>query len=670
MVVDDFLSALDMEQCEVAQNTRGALCVRAGAGTGKTRAITYRIAQAVRTGVVRPQQILAVTFTKRAAGEMRSRLRNLGVYGVQARTFHSAALSQLRYFWPQAIGGRVPEIKESKAVFVSSAAAQLGMSNDSVTVRDLSAEIEWAKVSLIAPEDYPARAREAGRIGVANQTPEEIAQVIKLYEQLKTERAVIDFEDVILILIGILLDRPDIARAIRDQYTYFVVDEYQDVSPMQYRLLQLWLGGRKDICVVGDPAQTIFTFTGATSAYLENFSREFRGCAEVTLDRNYRSTPEIIALANTIVRSGTGVESIRLRAMNAEGSPVHFSVFSHGTQEAEGVARRIAHVRAQGVRLDRIAVLYRTNSQSQEFERALQESGIPYVLQGQESFFRRKEIREAMVALRVQARDTEHGKGLPDDLPDVVDKVLRSMGWRPEGPSIQGASRERWESLDTLRILAAELWEARRAGIREFVAELEERNADQNTPSTNAVVLSSLHAAKGLEWDIVFLVGLAQGVLPINYATEKTDIEEEKRLLYVGITRARSELYMSYAQAYGNRQGNKISQFLEEVWPKDQSRSTRARHRLAREAKQFEHEEAHVQEVFECLVSWRMGKAGELNKPAHFIFTDSALRSIVREMPKNLAELGKIRGIGTLKLTSYGLDILHILDKFRGSIGN
>lgn len=663
--MDDFLSALDSEQCEVAQQTRGALCVRAGAGTGKTRAITYRIAHAVRTGVVRPQQILAVTFTKRAAGEMRSRLRNLGVYGVQARTFHSAALSQLRYFWPQAIGGKVPEIKESKAAFVSSAAAQLGISNDSVTVRDLSAEIEWAKVSLVSPEDYPARAREAGRTGVANQNPEEIARVLKIYEQLKTERGVIDFEDVILILIGILLDRPDIARAIRDQYTYFVVDEYQDVSPMQHRLLQLWLGGRKDICVVGDPAQTIFTFTGATSTYLESFSREFRSCAEVTLDRNYRSTPEIIDLANTIVRSGTGVEPVRLRAMNAAGNPVHFLSFTHGSQEAEGVAQQITRLQMQGVRLDRIAVLYRMNSQSQEFEYALQKADIPYVLQGQESFFKRKEIREAMVALRVEARAAEQGAGVSGDLPDVVDKVLRSMGWRPEGPTIHGASRERWESLDTLRILSAELWEARRAGIREFVKELEERNADHNTPSTNAVVLSSLHAAKGLEWDIVFLVGLAEGVLPINYAEEKTDIEEEKRLLYVGITRARSELYMSYAHAYGNRHGNKVSRFLEEVWPKDQSRSTQARHRSVRDARQFEREDSQVQEAFERLNLWRASTAHELNKPAYLIFHDSVLRSIAREMPKDLVELGKIRGIGTLKLTNYGLDILRILDELR-----
>lgn len=663
--MDDFLSALDSEQCEVAQQTRGALCVRAGAGTGKTRAITYRIAHAVRTGVVRPQQILAVTFTKRAAGEMRSRLRNLGVYGVQARTFHSAALSQLRYFWPQAIGGKVPEIKESKAAFVSSATAQLGIPNDSVTVRDLSAEIEWAKVSLVSPEDYPARAREAGRIGAANQNPEEIARVLKIYEQLKTERGVIDFEDVILILIGILLDRPDIARAIRDQYTYFVVDEYQDVSPMQHRLLQLWLGGRKDICVVGDPAQTIFTFTGATSTYLESFSREFRSCAEVTLDRNYRSTPEIIDLANTIVRSGTGVEPVRLRAMNAAGNPVHFLSFTHGSQEAEGVAQQITRLQMQGVRLDRIAVLYRMNSQSQEFEYALQKAGIPYVLQGQESFFKRKEIREAMVALRAEARAAEQGAGVSGDLPDVVDKVLRSMGWRPEGPSMHGASRERWESLDTLQILSAELWEARRAGIREFVKELEERNADHNTPSTNAVVLSSLHAAKGLEWDIVFLVGLAEGVLPINYAEEKTDIEEEKRLLYVGITRARSELYMSYAHAYGNRHGNKVSHFLEEVWPKDQSRSTQARHRSARDAQQFEREDSQVQEAFERLNLWRASTAHELNKPAYLIFHDSVLRSIAREMPKDLVELGKIRGIGTLKLTNYGLDILRILDELR-----
>ena len=660
--MDDFLDVLDPEQRAVAQQTTGAICVRAGAGTGKTRAITYRIAQAVRTGAVRPQQILAVTFTKRAAGEMRSRLRNLGVEGVQTRTFHSAALSQLQYFWPQAIGGRVPEIKESKAALVSSAAAQLGIPNDSVTVRDLAAEIEWAKVSLITPEQYPARARETGRVGMSGRSPEDIARVMRLYEEIKTERAVIDFEDVILIMIGILIDRPDIARHIRDQYTYFVVDEYQDVSPMQHRLLQLWLGGRKNICVVGDAAQTIFTFTGAKSSYLEGFSREFRGCAEVTLNRNYRSTPEIIDLANTVVNSGVGVEAVHLRAMNESGSPVHFSAFMHGSQEAEEIVRNIERLRADGIRLDRIAVLYRINSQSQEFERALQTAGIPYVVQGQESFFKRKEIGEAMIALRAEARDILAGNGVSDDLPAVVDRVLRLMGWRPEGPQVRGASRERWESLDALRILAEDLWEVRHAGICEFVAELEERRADHNAPSTHAVILSSLHAAKGLEWDIVFLAGLAEGLMPITYANSQADIEEEKRLLYVGITRARRELYLSYAEAYGNRRGGKVSRFLEGLWPKTQSRSTQARHRAVKEMKDFERENPELLAVFDRLRVWRSQKAEELGKPTYTIFHDSTLRAIACAEPHNLEELGSIRGVGKLKLAAYGPGILKVLN--------
>lgn len=659
---ESLLSALDPEQRAVAEAVRAEVCVRAGAGTGKTRAITYRIAYAVRSGVVQPHNVLALTFTARAAGEMRSRLRDLGVQGVQARTFHSAALSQLRYFWPYAIGGHVPEVRESKAAIISAAAAQLDIPNDVPTVKDLASEIEWAKVSLIPPQDYPLKARQAGRTGVAGCSPEEIAECLKVYEDLKAERAVIDFEDVILILIGIMLDRPDITRTIREQYTYFVVDEYQDVSPMQHRLLQLWLGDRRDICVVGDAAQTIYSFTGAQSSYLENFAHTHKRAQEITLDRNYRSTPEIIELANEIVRDGAGVRAVHLRAMNPSGSSVTYSDYAHGSQEAERIVARIKHMQSRGQRLSDIAILYRTGAQSREFEQALGEAGISYQLQGQESFFKRQEVREAMVALRAQARDGAGGYA-PDgvQLPDSVEEVLRNMGWRPEGPSMKGASRQRWESLDSLRVLAQDMWTARKASLKEFVTELEERAELHNTPAINAVTLASLHSAKGLEWEVVFLAGMAEGLMPISYADSPQEIEEEKRLLYVGITRAKKELYISYARSYGNRASNTVSRFLEPLWPRSESRSTQARRRASKESAEFERENPSAYARFEKLRQWRAAVALELAKPAYLIFHDSALRAIALAEPQNLAELAQIRGIGTTKLSLYGPEILRVL---------
>ncbi|MCI5825602.1 MAG: ATP-dependent DNA helicase UvrD2 [Arcanobacterium sp.] len=685
MGTGDLLEALDPEQRAVAEATRGFVCVRAGAGTGKTRAITYRIAQAVRTGAVQPQNILAVTFTARAAGEMRSRLRNLGVHRVQARTFHSAALSQLRYFWPNAIGGHVPEIKESKAALVAAAAAQLGMPTDVPSVRDFAAEIEWAKVSLITPENYAAQAQQNGRVEVADQNPADIAHLLSAYEEVKAERGVIDFEDVILILIGIMLDRPDIARNIREQYSYFVVDEYQDVSPMQHRLLQLWLGDRRDLCVVGDSAQTIYSFTGARADYLETFSKEHSRAQEIELNRNYRSTPEIVSLANAVVATGTGVRPLHLRAMADSGAPVSFTSYEHGSQEAEKVAATIKRLSEGGIQLSDIAILYRTNAQSAEFEQALADAGIAFVLQGQESFFQRREVREAMVVLRAQAREEASGgrsatsalsssrandgmlaaerstNGDSAPLPELVEGALRNLGWRPQGPTAQGASRERWESLDALRGLAEELWEKRRARIGQFVAELEERAELHNVPLTNAVTLSSLHGAKGLEWNVVFLTGLAEGLVPISYARTPEAIEEEKRLLYVGITRARKQLFLSYARSYGARSANKLSRFLEPLWPQEASRSTQVRRRKAADLQQFQEEAPEVFALFEKLKEWRAQEAHSLGKPAYVIFHDATLRMIARVHPENLAQLGSIRGVGKTKLTTYGEAVLEVV---------
>lgn len=723
---DAFLAALDPEQRAVALAVRGPVCVRAGAGTGKTRAIIYRIAQAVRTGVVRPQNILAVTFTARAAGEMRSRLRSLGIPDVQARTFHSAALSQLRYFWPVAIGGHVPEIKESKAALVAEAATRLGMPTDAPTIRDLSAEIEWAKVSLITPEDYAFRARQAGRIEVAAQMPEAIGQLIAKYEEVKTERAVIDFEDVILVLIGIMLDRPDIARAIRAQYRYFVVDEYQDVSPMQHRLLQLWLGESRDLCVVGDAEQTIYSFTGASSRYLAGFTREFRGAQEIVLDRNYRSTPQIIALANELVKTDAGMQAVTLHAMQPAGAAVHFRDFPSPSAEADAIAAQIKQIMASpapaevaatlakrpdggtavsgagavspsagvvspdagaaasrdgaaraasdvtaaapaGVPLSRIAILYRTNSQSEEFERALTHAGIPYALQGAESFFQRASVREAMVALRSEARsgisqNSADNAALPSaPLPLLVEDVLRAMGWRPEGPEARGASRERWESLTTILELARTMQREKPRTLREFVKELEERAEFHHVPAVPAVTLASLHAAKGLEWEVVFLAGMAEGLLPISYARTPAQIAEEKRLLYVGVTRARAELFVSWAQSGGARGAGKVSRFLAPLWPQPVSRATAARRRAHAQEQALLAGEPAVFQTYQRLQHWRDQVAQARGVAPYRVVRDGVLRAVATANPQNLVQLAAVRNLGQRTLLTYGDQILQVL---------
>jgi len=578
MSADDLLDALDPEQRAVATALRGPVCVLAGAGTGKTRAITHRIAYGVRTGVYRPSSVLAVTFTARAAGEMRTRLRGLGVAGVQARTFHAAALRQLSYFWPKVIGGAPARLLEQKAQAVAEAARRVGLSVDRIGVRDLASEIEWAKVSLVPADDYERAVAAAGRPVPGGHDPQAVARLLAAYEQVKDERGVIDFEDVLLLLSAMLAERRDIAEEVRDQYRYFVVDEYQDVSPLQQHLLDQWLGGRHELCVVGDPSQTIYSFAGATPYHLTTFAAVHPGTTVVRLVRDYRSTPQVVALANTVIRGGrraSGPEPLELRALRPDGPEVGFRVYPDDDAEAAGVARAIARLVASGVPAAQVAVLYRTNAQSEAFEDALADQGIGYQVRGGERFFARRDVRDALVLLRGGARGAD-----PDvPMPQTVRDILRTVGWAEQPPAARGAARERWDAMQALVLLADELAATPRADgaavtVRDLVAELDERAAAQHAPPVDGVTLASLHAAKGLEWDAVFLVGLSEGLLPTALADGPAAIAEERRLLYVGITRAREHLELSYSRARlpGSRATRSPSRFLAGIWPDGGSR--------------------------------------------------------------------------------------------------
>ncbi|WP_253280606.1 ATP-dependent helicase [Arcanobacterium phocae] len=661
--VEQLLDALDPDQREVARHVHGPMAVLAGAGTGKTRAITHRIAYGVHSGAYDPRNILAVTFTTKAASEMRTRLRDLGVRPVNARTFHSAALSQLRYFWPQAIGGHVPEIKESKLALVSGAAASLGFDTNKPAIRDFAAEIEWSKVTLCPPEEYVVRAGEEERDYIAGTTYTDIAHLISRYEEAKAERGVIDFEDVILLLIGIMSDEPEIASIIRHQYQHFVVDEFQDVSPMQYRLLQLWLGDRKDLCVVGDVAQTIYSFAGAQSTYLAEFSRHFPQANIVTLNRDYRSTPQIVEAANTVISHGQIDGAVHLTSMLPSGRPVSFSIYQDDAEEASEIAGKILSLAASGMKYSDIAILYRTNAQSAVFETALNEAGIPVSIKDAERFFQRKDVKEAMVTLRSVARLPQH-KGLEDTVVDA----LKQVGWRPEPPVGRGAIRERWDALNTLRELAAAMEEKRDASISEFLAEMTERAELMNEPTSNSVTLASLHASKGLEWKAVFLVGMSEGLMPISLAKGSAGIEEERRLLYVGITRAKEELAISYARTNSGRADRKRSRFLDDIWPQEQSRATQARKKSAELAREFETKHAQDMGLYEELVQWRSRVAEESQRKPYLIFHDSVLRDIAIAKPRNLAELGRVKGVGAMKLSYFGEAVLEIVN--RTSLGS
>ncbi len=628
---ETLLAGLDPEQREVALAPRGAVCVLAGAGTGKTRAITYRIAYAAAAGTVNPAHVLALTFTVRAAGELRGRLRQLSAGGpgsggpgsggaasgglgiglgiglgtglgtglVRASTFHAAALRQLNYFWPRVIGGRPPQLIDSKASLVREAAKRARVrlhGGAGGALADAAAEIEWAKVTQVRPDGYAAAAAAAGRSPAAGA--DNLAAVYAAYEELRRERHLIDFESVLELTAAILIDNRAAADQVRDTFRHFVVDEYQDVNPLQKLLLDAWLGDRDDLCVVGDPHQVIYSFTGATPSYLTGFTAEFPGATVIRLVRDYRSTPQVVAVANQLRGgyggagsppvSGGGLGGVvppgpaLLVAQRPPGPRPALTEYPDDLEEAAGLAVQVRALMAAGVPAREIAVLVRVNADTERFELTLAEAGVPYVVRGAERFYERPVVRQALVLLRAAARglgvEAAGADGAPpgggDSLPSSVRHVLTGIGLTAGPPGGGAAARERWESLVAIAQLADGMHATRpEATLADFSAELTQRAELGYAPAVDGVALASMHAAKGLEWDAVLLPGLVEGLMPIVHARTPDAIEEERRLLYVAVTRAREHLYLSWspARAPGTRGQNARgalrprSRFLDEI---------------------------------------------------------------------------------------------------------
>ncbi|MEU8229314.1 ATP-dependent DNA helicase UvrD2 [Actinoplanes sp. NPDC048967] len=699
MTAERVLAGLDPDQRRAVTAPAGPVCILAGAGTGKTRAITHRIAYRTLKGEISPRHILAVTFTARAAAEMRARLTALGAGRVQARTFHAAALRQVRYFAPRLLEGRaMPELVESKARLVALAANRVGIRADRTAARDLAGEIEWAKSSLVEPGEYVVAAAKALR-----EPPYEaakVAEVFGAYEALKRRQGVIDFEDMLRAAVWGIEEHSDVAEQVRAQYRHFVVDEYQDVNPLQQRLLDAWLGGRDDITVVGDASQTIYSFTGATSAYLVDFPRQRRHAVVVRLVRDYRSTPQVVGLANAVIKQARGTEAklrLELVGQRPPGAEPDLKIFPDEPAEAVAVARRCRDLIGAGTPASEIAVLFRTNAQSEAYEKALAELEVPYVVRGAERFFERTEVRQAMIALRSAVRST------PGETPLVqaVVEALSAAGWAPDQPPPGGAQREQWEALAALVALAEEyartpdLLPLGQAGavqhdvsLSAFCAELAHRAEQQHAPTVEGVTLASLHSAKGLEWDAVFLVGLAEGTLPTTYAKTPEQLEEERRLLYVGVTRARQWLWLSYGQSRspGGR-ARRPCRFLPQL---GSTRTGLEKASVAGGSRKPVNRRSTVvscricgatlmagadrklgrcptcpsdldEELYERLLAWRASTAAEQKVPAYVVFTDATIVAIAERKPATPPELLAIAGIGPRKLGQYGAAVFALV---------
>jgi DNA helicase-2/ATP-dependent DNA helicase PcrA len=695
------LGGLDPEQAAAVTAPRGPVCILAGAGTGKTRTITHRIAHLVSAGHIRADQVLAVTFTARAAGELRNRLRVLGLGGdataVQARTFHAAALRQLRYFWPQVVGDVPWDLIDSKFPIVAQAARRVGLASAAESVRDLAGEIDWAKAALVAPEDYVAVASRQRR-----ETPYEarkVADVYRSYEALKTteDGLLLDFHDLLLHTAAALEDYPAVAEEFRGRYRCFVVDEYQDVNPLQQRVLDAWLGDRDDLTVVGDANQTVFSFNGATPGYLLDFSRRFPDATVVRLERDYRSTPQVVSLANRVIGAARGrIAGTRLQLIGQrpDGPEPIFAEYDDEPAEAAAVVRAIARLLGKGVPAAEIAVLFRFNAQSEGYEQALTEAGIPYQVRGGEGFFQRAEVRQAIQALRQAA----HRADLPDargpELVPLVRAALARLGLTATEPA--GAqARERRASLGALVQLTAELVaHTPDLDLAGLLREIDVRSEARHPPTVQGVTLASLHAAKGLEWDAVFLVGLADGTLPISRVlgdggavADEAGLEEERRLLYVGITRAREHLHLSWALSRGDsgRKTRQRSRFLSGLVPGDSPASlvartagrgqgTRDRLPVCRVCRRPLLEStgslpgrcsscpAEVDiKLLSALQDWRRHKAAELKTELASVLSMQILEAIAEQLPLDERALTAVSGIEAQKLRQFGPEILAIV---------
>ena len=670
---DDLLADLDPAQREAVTITNGPLCILAGAGSGKTRVITRRVAYALATEVVRPRDVLVVTFTDKAAGEMARRLADLGHRGVTASTFHAAALRQLRHFWPRVHGTEPPSILESKAPILAPLAAGLPGGYRYLAVRDLAAEIEWAKARRIRPADYEARAIADDRD--ASLPPDLMAGLFRRYEAGKTRAGRIDFEDMLELTIGLIESDPAIATEVRDRYRWFSVDEFQDTNPLQSALLDAWLGGRDDLAVVGDEDQTIYTFTGATSEYLIGFVDRFPAARVVRLDTNYRSTPEVLALANRVLAAGRVATDERLPGVAPRppkrlvpslpsGPAPEIGGFRSDEAELDGIVAAIRALARNGTTHGSMAILVRTNAQLPAVETALGGAGIPFHVRG-ERFFARPEVRRAVRVATALAR-------VVSDDPLTVRLAAafeRELGVRRDTIPDGEAAGERHGAVVTLLEVAEDLVRANPAAdVAAFLAEIERRTAVEAGGEAAGVELLTYHRAKGLEWDAVFLPALEEGTLPIRQSTEPDEIAEERRLLYVGITRARRSLWLSWATTRTGttgREGRRSrSRFLDGLVPPSAGRvGVVGAAREGREARAAtpKVDPADRSPLSNALRAWRTARAKADAVAPFIVFHDSTIESIAALRPRSIAELRRVPGIGPMKLDRYGEEIIGVV---------
>ena len=689
MTDDDLLRGLDATQRDAVTSTAAPLAILAGAGSGKTRVLTRRIAWMASEGLLEPEHTLAVTFTRKAAGELRTRLAKLGVpsaSGLTAGTFHAIALAQLRRRAADQ-GRQMPTLLERKVRILVPIVGGRGR-EAGLAAQELASEIEWAKARLVGPNDYERA------ITVAARTPPrpaaEVAGIFAAYEKEKRRRGLADFDDLISGCANAMAKDAEFAAAQRWRFRHLFVDEFQDASPAQLKLLRSWLGDRAELTAVGDPDQAIYAFAGADAGHLERFTAHFPadrypGVGVVRLGSNYRSSPQIV-VASTAVLEGRRVPA---RAPSADGPQPTITEYESDTTEAHSIARSLKRAQGPSQPWSRMAILYRVNAQSALFEEALARAGVPFRVRGGGRFLDRPEVKVALDELRKAAREGP-ARTFADHLADLVTDA-------------DHLSEERREHVDALLRLGEEYLdsEAGPGTVEGYLTFLQEAlrgddgseaaaaaasgnsgSASGESSGAGAVELLTFHRAKGLEFDTVYVTGLERGLVPISHAKTDDALAEEQRLLYVALSRAERELHLSWAKrrAVGARQANRTpSPWLARIeraitgapepepGPDAQSSMANARDRLGR-AKGASKRPRSSPEIdpadaplYESLVEWRLRQSRAASAPAYVIFDNATLAAIAAARPRTAAQLLDVPGIGPVKAERYGEAVLTLV---------
>jgi DNA helicase II / ATP-dependent DNA helicase PcrA len=650
LVRERILGPLNQAQREAAEAVRGPVAILAGAGTGKTTTVTHRIAWQVASGTFAPRELLAVTFTDKAAGELRERLARLGIVGVEARTFHGAARWMLSVLWEPITGQRMPELMPHKIALLEDLVRRLAAPDCFRPRREIAQEIEWAKNRRVPPDRYLNELAATGHEQPLRDD-ERMQRIYADYERAKQQIGAWDFEDLLISLADLLDEHPEAVTRLRTRFRAITVDEYQDVNPLQQALLDHWTGPDRDVCVVGDDYQTIYAFTGATPRWLLDFPVRHPDATVVRLEESYRSHPPVLDLANRLVPQLGGFEK-HLRAaphLRTDDAPQPV-VVAHATRsdEAEWIAAECRRLNAQGVAWEQMAVLYRINARSPEFESAMTQAGVPFVVTSG-AFLQRTGPRGVLRGLERRRAD--------EDTAGAVRSMAERMGWRSDGVVKGGDEAQTLQADLSLLIATAcnEQWD----DVGAFVDAVQERFRVASVGA--GVELLTMHRAKGLEWPVVFLPRLNDRELPFRARSSAADVDDERRLLYVAITRAMRRLYLSRAADAG-APSPLLAELGIELPATPGTRTTGTQRPGTVELDDQD-------PVVAALRSWRTEESRRIGKPAYVVFDNRTLAAVAAARPSSIGELSEVPGVGPTKLERWGETVLDVIAGAEASDG-